>query len=81
MINNIIKILNLKYYDIDLEKSYLDDVEQRDFKLPIFFNKSDVLCPICNTKGKLKEYKTSYCLVKKSIRIRMLFHHFNMLTP
>lgn len=57
MINNIIKILNLKYYDIDLEKSYLDDVEQRDFKLHIFFNKRDVLCPICNTKGKLKEYK------------------------
>ena len=54
MINNIIKILNLKYYDIDLEKSYLDDVEQRDFKLHIFFNNRDVLCPILNTKGKLK---------------------------
>ena len=45
MINDIIKILNLKGYDIDIVKSYLEDSLSNEIKLHIYLNKRDLKCP------------------------------------
>lgn len=57
MINDIIKILNLKGYDIDILKSYLEDSLSNEIKLHIYLNKRDLKCPYCGSKSKLKEYR------------------------
>lgn len=57
MVNDIIKILNLKGYDIDLNKSYLDNTDYVNVNVHIYLNKREIRCPHCSSKTKLKEYK------------------------
>ena len=57
MENDIIKILNLKGYDIDLNKSYLDNNDFINVNVHVYLNKRELRCPLCNSKTKLKKYK------------------------
>ncbi len=45
MNRDIIKILKLKRYHIDLTKSFLDSVDLVNVKLPIYLNQRILLCP------------------------------------
>ena len=56
MVNDIIKILNLKGYDIDLNKSYLDNNNFINVNVHVYLNKRELRCPLCNSKTKLKKY-------------------------
>lgn len=80
MINDIIKILNLKGYDIDIQKSYLEDSLSNHIRLHIYLNKRDLKCPYCGAKSKLKEYKIKE--LKHSVFIdaecNIIFHNKRM---
>lgn len=80
MINDIIKILNLKGYDIDILRSYLEDSLSNKIRLHIYLNKRDLKCPYCGAKSKLKEYRIKE--IKHSVFIdvecSIIFHNRRM---
>lgn len=81
MTNDIIKILNLKGYDIDLTKSFLDNDDLVNVKIHIYLNQRILLCPFCESKTKIKEYK-----IKKlthalfiDVECNLIFHQRRMI--